>query len=243
MRLLIIAVLFSAAAGAAAAQPVQLRQSLTDADGRVTLGDLFDGAGNAANVVIATMRPGNSAILDAATVQRQALTYGLAWANDSGLRRVIVRPTGAAAPAATHNIEALTYVRSLAAGEMVGPADIAWTKVAGTIPGAPRDSDAVIGMAAKRPLRAGQMVSISDVSSPQVVKKDDVVAVTYAVDGVSLTLEGKALQSAAAGESFNVLNPSSKKIIQAVAVGAGQAVVGPQAQLARASAQTFASLR
>jgi flagella basal body P-ring formation protein FlgA len=62
---------------------------------------------------------------------------------------------------------------------------------------------------------------------------------------VSLSLQGKALQSAATGEAFSVMNPASKKVLQAVAVGPGEAVVGPQANLARSSLDrnTFASLR
>jgi flagella basal body P-ring formation protein FlgA len=246
MRLLIAAAVLAASgmgswgAAALAAQPVVLRQNVTDEDGRITLGELFDGAGPAASVVVATVRPGANAVLDAATVQRRAMAAGLSWANEAGLRRVIVRPGGEAASA--RGVEALTYARSLAAGETIGASDLAWTKVAGMPAGAPRDSAAVIGMAAKRPLRAGQTVSMNDVGVPDVIKKDDIIAVSYSTDGVSLTLQAKALQAAGTGDVLNVMNPASKKIIQALAIGPGQAVVGPQAQQARAS-QAFASLR
>jgi flagella basal body P-ring formation protein FlgA len=77
-----------------------------------------------------------------------------------------------------------------------------------------------------------------------VIKRDDVISVTYEADGISVTLQAKAMQAAAVGDAFNVMNPASKKIIQAVATGPGEAVVGPRADLARAASPTqFAALR
>ena len=246
MRSLILAAaLLSVSGQAFAAQPVTLRQSLADEDGRVTLGELFDGAGRAAGVVVTVVKPGASAIIDAGQVQRIALANGLAWANEAGLRRVVVRPGGSGEFGARGAVEALTYTRSIATGEVVGPEDLAWTKVVAAPQDAPRDAASVIGLAAKRPLRTGAAVAQRDVTAPLVIRKDDVVTVTYADAGVSLVLQGKALQAAAAGEAFSVLNPSSKKVLQAVAVGPAEAVIGPQAIAARSatSRNTFASLR
>ena len=66
-----------------------------------------------------------------------------------------------------------------------------------------------------------------------VIRKDDVVTVTYADAGVSLVLQAKALQSAAVGEAFSVVNPASKKVLQAVALGPAEAVYRSIAQIAR----------
>lgn len=228
-RTLILAALFTAVAGSALAAPVTLRADIADDDGRVTLGEVFDGAGGAARVVVATGRPGTSILIEASTLQRVAMANNLSWANERGLRRVVVRPGAASAGPGVRGVEALTYVRSLNAGEMVGPEDLAWTKVVGAPVDAPRDADAVIGMVAKRPLRAGAAVARRDVSAPLVIQKDEVIAVTYSFGGVSLALQGKAVKGAAAGDTLDVVNPASKKIIQAVAIGPGRAVVGPNA--------------
>jgi hypothetical protein len=82
---------------------------------------------------------------------------GLDWSNPNGVRRIVVRggADGAAGPA-RGNVEVLTYARSLAAGEIVQPEDLVWVKVAAGPADAPNDADALIGMAAKRPLRAGR---------------------------------------------------------------------------------------
>ena len=227
---------------ALAGQAVSLRSDTTDADGKITLGELFDGAGAASDVVIAT-RVGPTAVLDSGAVQIAARRAGLDWTNSAGLRRIIVRQgsgSGSAlAGAPRGNVEVLAYARSLSAGEMVQPEDLVWVKVAAAPSDAPNDADAVIGMAAKRPLRQGAVASLRDVSTPQVIKAGDIVAVTYEDAGVALTLQGKAMAAAAVGESLPVQNTASKKIIETVVTGPGSTAVGPQAMRLRASRNTL----
>ncbi|SFJ56004.1 flagellar basal body P-ring formation chaperone FlgA [Caulobacter sp. UNC279MFTsu5.1] len=221
---------------ALAGQGVSLRSDTTDADGKITLGELFDGAGAAAGVVVAT-RVGPSAVLDAGAVQIAARRAGLDWSNDAGLRRIIVRQgaDSGLAGASRGNVEVLAYARSLATGEMVQPEDLVWIKAAAGPSDAPRDADDLIGMTVKRPLRQGAVASLRDVSTPQVIKAGDIVAVTYEDDGVALTLQGKAMAAGAIGESLMVQNTASKKIIETVVTGPGSTAVGPQAMRLRAN--------
>ncbi|HYD46507.1 MAG TPA: flagellar basal body P-ring formation chaperone FlgA [Phenylobacterium sp.] len=217
------------ATSAAAGLPVTLKPEVSDADGLVTLGDLFDGAGSAGVVAVAR-RPGVSVVLDAGAIQTAARRVGLDWPNAEGIRRIIVRGGASASATQAGNVSVLTYARDFAAGEIVRPEDVVWTKLAARPAGAPRDADAVIGMAARRPLREGAPVSTRDVSAPQVIKAGDLVSVTWSDGAVSVTLQGKALESAAAGEAFGVQNTASKKTLQAIASGPGRALVGPAAQ-------------
>jgi len=225
---------------ALAGQAVSLRSDTTDADGRVTLGELFDGAGAAADLVIAA-RVGPSVVLDAAQVQMTARRAGLDWSNPNGVRRIIVRlgagsgSDGGMAGASRGNVEVLAYARSLATGEIVQPEDLIWVKAAASPSDAPRDADALIGMSAKRALRQGSAASLRDVSTPRVIKAGDIVAVTYEDDGVALTLQGKAMAAGAVGESLMVQNTASKKIIETVVIGPGSTAVGPQAMRLRAT--------
>ena len=82
-------------AGAAVAGPVTLKANPVDSDGRVTLGDLFDGAGAVSDVLIGT-RAGPSVVFEAGQLQSLARQSGLDWANPTGLRRVVVRNAAAA---------------------------------------------------------------------------------------------------------------------------------------------------
>jgi flagella basal body P-ring formation protein FlgA len=224
---------------ALAAEAVALRQDVSAPNGRVTLGDLFNDAGDAAGIVVARVRPGQMATLDATQVQIIARSNGVNWGNPAGLRRIIVQasaPAAEAAPAKAEEKKAakgpavLAWLHSLNAGDIVRAEDLTWSREAVAGSEAPRDPDAVIGMAVRRPLREGDAVSLRDVSAPVVIKKDDLIAVSFQGDGLNLTLQGvKALADAAAGQSVSILNPVSKKVILAVAVAPGQAVVGPAA--------------
>lgn len=245
--LLVAAAALAAAGPALAGTAVSLKPDTVSADVVVTLGDLFDGAGPAANTPVAARRSA-SVVLNARAVQLAAARAGLDWANAEGLRTIVVSsaPAGAhaagpaAATAARGNLEVLTYARSLQAGEIVGASDVIWAKAAAAPAGAPTDAEAVIGLAAKRPLRAGAAVAARDLGTAQVIKAGETVTITFSSEGITLSLEGKAMQAAGVGEAFNVQNTVSKKIIQAVATGPGQAVVGPTAAGLKASPSRYA---
>lgn len=255
IRSLSLALAVATLAAPALAGPVSLLPDPVDDDGRVTLGELFDDAGAASGVVVG-QRLGATAVFEASQIQAAARRAGLDWANPQGLRRIVVREGGAAPaeasarPAAATvasrpgaTVEVLTYARSLAAGDIVQPADVVWSTVqAHQAPaGGPQDADQVVGLSAKRALRAGAAVTSRDLASPQVIARNDMVEVAYVVGGVELTVTGKATRNASAGEPLPVLNVQSGRTIDAVAVSPGRAVAGPAAQMARANPQQFAA--
>jgi flagella basal body P-ring formation protein FlgA len=248
------ATLFALATPALAGQPVTLKDRPAAGANTVTLGDLFDGAaGPAAKVAIAAApEPGLNAVLDAAKVQAAAGAAGLDWSNALGLRRIVVAGAGSpAAPApavvikaaAGRSVQALTYARNIAAGEIVQPSDLIWSNEVVAGADAPGDPDRVIGQAARRPLRAGAAVQSQDLAAPVAVHRDETIAVAYEASGISLVLQGKAMKDAAVGEAVQVLNPQSKKVIEAVVSGPGKAVVGPRAEAIKARAFSTASIR
>jgi flagella basal body P-ring formation protein FlgA len=200
MRVL-LALVLAAAATPALADPVTLRASPQDADGRVTLGDIFDGAGAAADVVVAE-RAGPSVVLPAHQVQAAARAAGLDWANPQGLRRVVVRRAPEAA----------------AGGANAAPAGPA---------------AAAAALAPATPVRASP--------GAPVIQRGDAVQVVYEMDGVRLTVTGRAQRSAAVGQPVPVLNLQSGRVIEAVAAAPGRALAGPAALQARAEAAVFAS--
>lgn len=241
LRLILgLACLLAFAPAALAGAAVNLRAETVDSDGQVTLGDLFEGAGAAARVPVAA-RPGPSVVLDAAAVQSLAHRNGLDWGNPDRLRRIIVRAgETASAPVAARrgDIQVLSYARSLAAGEEVRPEDLVWTRAATAPADALRDPDAAIGMIARRPLREGAPVSARDVSAPQVIQAGDLVTVSYENGGVHLSLQVKALGAGAVGEVISLQNLSSRKTLQAIVTGPGQAATGPDALSLRTSSAT-----
>ncbi|HEY0435289.1 MAG TPA: flagellar basal body P-ring formation chaperone FlgA [Phenylobacterium sp.] len=233
--LLLAAALASLASPAFAGRPVTLKADTANASGIVTLGDLFEDAGAAASAPVAS-RTAASVVLDAAAVQAAARRAGLDWANAEGLKKIVVHggpvtagggPAAPGSAAARGNVEVLTYARSLMTGDIVQPTDLVWAKVAAAPADSPSDAEAVIGQAAKRPLRAGAVVQSRDIGAAMVIKAGDIVTVSYEADGVSLSMQGKAMGPAGVGETLAVQNTASKKVVQTVVTGPGEAAVGP----------------
>ena len=234
---------------ALAGPPAELRQDIVSVGGKVTLGDLFYDAGDAAAVVAARAPSGQMVVLDATQVQILARSNGVDWGNPQGLRRIVVQAAASApAPAAESRASVkaaaaraplvLAYLRNLNAGDVVQAEDLTWSREAVGGADAPRQPEAIIGMTARRPLREGEAAALHDVTAPLVIKKDDVIAVTCSVQGLSLTLQAKAMDNAVAGQTLSVINTTSKKIILAVAVAPGQALVGPEAEQLKAAARS-----
>jgi len=199
MRALSLIAALGLLASPAFAGPVTLKANPVDDDGRVTLGDVFDGAGPAANFVLAS-RAGPSVVFEASQLQAIASRNGLQWANPNGLRRVVVREASLAPATGGNAVTAAT----------AGP------------PALTRPAPTVVAPL-QRQARAARVIA-----------RNDMIEVAYAVGGVTLTVTGRATRDAAAGENVPILNVASGRTIDAVAIGPGRAITGPEAQAARA---------
>ena len=121
MRMLATVGLLAALAFAPAAMAGSLivLQSDVSSGASVTLGDLFDGVGSQASVVIGNGAPfGQSAVLDANAVRRIAGQHGLDWDNPDAITRIIVARGGARASGA-HMTDTLTWTRSIQSGDVI----------------------------------------------------------------------------------------------------------------------------
>ncbi len=247
MRALVPALLLALAATPALAASVELRDRPVSHGASVTLGDLFDGAGSAGNVVVGEAAPvGGETVLEAGRVQAAARRAGLDWANPQGRRRIAVGSTDAprAAPSAAGRARArgrgsvLAYARSLNPGEVVAASDLVWSDEAVAPADAPADADAVIGLAARRPLREGAAVGGHDLAAAKVISRGEQVDVAFEEDGVTLVLQAKAQSDAAVGDSLTLVNVQSHKQVEAVASAPGRAVVGVRAEALKAAARS-----
>lgn len=82
-------------------------------------------------------------------------------------------------------------------------------------------ADELIEMAARRPLRAGEVIATADVEPPRIVLRSDIVTLRFSRPGLTLTARGRALSDGARGDLISVLNEQSKRTIQGVVTGAG----------------------
>jgi flagella basal body P-ring formation protein FlgA len=65
------------------------------------------------------------------------------------------------------------------------------------------------------------------ISAALIIQKGDLVQVAYRDQGLLVSIQGRALGAAAVGQTLSVLNSGSKRTIDAIAAGPGQAVTGP----------------
>jgi len=80
----------------------------------------------------------------------------------------------------------------------------------------------IVGMQARRTLRAGETVRLEDVRRPILVTKGSTVTMSFEVPGIVLSVTGRAMSEGGTGENVTIQNPSSYRQITGVVVGPGQ---------------------
>lgn len=124
-------------------------------------------------------------------------------------------------------VELPHLVAALPAGAIVGPADIEMRPVPmrQAEAAAPADAALLIGKQLRRAARAGLVLRATDVIEPLVVSRNAEVTVLLSTGAMTLTMRGKALNEAAAGNPVQVLNPTSRKILHGVARADGTVAI------------------
>lgn len=127
--------------------------------------------------------------------------------------------------------------RDIAPGEVLSLDDFIDAPVQGALPVAVAISaDQVVGQAARKPLRAGRPVGLSEVRAPILVAKGSLVTVRVSMPGIELSTTAKAIEQGTQGDVIRVLNLASNRVVQAVVTGPGQALVPVAAQPIQLSA-------
>jgi flagella basal body P-ring formation protein FlgA len=82
----------------------------------------------------------------------------------------------------------------------------------------------------------GATVREADVQRPELVERNATVTIVYQTAGLNLTLRGRATAGGALGDTIQVQNLQSKKVIDAVVAGPGRVEVKAPDRPARAAA-------
>jgi flagella basal body P-ring formation protein FlgA len=117
--------------------------------------------------------------------------------------------------------------RLISAGEVVNAGDIEWQPVQlGRLANnSLTDTQQVIGFMAKRPLKAGQVLRMSDLVMAPTVKKNDLVRLVVQSGQMTLSVQGKVLQDAAIGQTVRVVNVSTNRQLSGTVIDAGTVAV------------------
>jgi len=139
--------------------------------------------------------------------------------DSAATRRLPLRFSGTA----VETVEATVLARAFNRGEVIKASDVALERrpkaeTAGEFIG----TEAAIGFAVKRSLRAGVVLRPSDLMKAEVIQRNESVTIAYEVPGVFLTVRGKALEAGAVGDVVGVLNIQSNRTVQATVTGPGR---------------------
>ena len=118
--------------------------------------------------------------------------------------------------------------RLISAGDIISADDLDWQPVhlARLAGNSLTDAEQLVGHMAKRPLKAGQVLRTSDVAVSPIIHKNDLIRIVVQTGAMTLSVQGKAMQDAALGQTIRVINVNSNRQLSGTVVDAGTVAVG-----------------
>jgi flagellar basal body P-ring formation protein FlgA len=141
--------------------------------------------------------------------------------SSAALRQQSTRFTGIA----YETVDTVTVDHQIERGEVLKLSDLITQRRPKSEGPAIADVRAAAGLAARHPLRPGQPLREADLMKPAIVQRNETVTIVYEAPGLTLTLRGQAQDSGALGDTVNVLNVESKRLVQGVVSGPGRVTV------------------
>ncbi len=128
---------------------------------------------------------------------------------------------------ATGEIEVPALAQPLRQGDTITANDIIYIPAKSSRLGASAILDAadLIGKTPRRPLQAERPLRTSDVEVPSIIRKGDVVTITWKKDGIILTTRGRAMDNAGENEMLRLSNTATSRIVEARAISSSEAVI------------------
>lgn len=87
------------------------------------------------------------------------------------------------------------------------------------------DSSQIIGLAARRPLQAGQPIRLIDLKKEELVQRGSDVSLTFRNGSLEITAMGKALENGSLGDVIKITNVGTNRTVDAKITGPNQAQV------------------
>jgi flagella basal body P-ring formation protein FlgA len=124
--------------------------------------------------------------------------------------------------------------RPIASGEIIRVTDLQLMRIridrAGNM--VVSDPDRLIGRTAKRMLAAQEPIQVAAVAPTILVPKNSIALARVQAGRILITMEGKALDDGAQGDSIRIVNPRSNKIVQGIVTGPGEVTLTSTVSLA-----------
>lgn len=104
--------------------------------------------------------------------------------------------------------ETIVAARTIRANAIILPTDV--TVSTAEIPNGFARVEDVIGQEARQILYAGRPIFLDAIGPPALVSRNQIVRVSFAGTGLSITTEGRALERGAVGDRIRIMNLSSR---------------------------------
>ena len=88
-----------------------------------------------------------------------------------------------------------------------------------------RSDDELIGMVARRRIKAGHQIRLSDLTTPTLVKKGAIVTLAYKIGGLKITHQGVAQSAGGEGDVIAVKNVQSERTVKGVIIASNTVLV------------------
>lgn len=127
----------------------------------------------------------------------------------------IIAGTLLASGAASAHAEDIVAASTIRAGAKISASDIATPTDREDL----RRAMSFIGLEAARTLYKGQPLQMDDLRKPTLVKRNNIVQMTFNKGAMTILAEGRALDDGALGERIRVINLFSKRIVTVTVTG------------------------
>ena len=107
--------------------------------------------------------------------------------------------------------ESVVATRTLRPNTVIGPDDL--TVVDAALPGALSDPALALGLETRVAIYAGRPVLQSNLGSPTLVQRNQVVSLVYLAGSLAISAEGRALSRGSEGETVRVINLASRTTV------------------------------
>lgn len=119
--------------------------------------------------------------------------------------------------------EMLVATRTIRSRSIIGPNDVA--AIAGNAAGTFSKQNDIVGLESRVVLYQGRVIKKSDVGSAALVERNQIIALIFEKNGLSIATEARSLGRAGVGERLRVMNLGSRTTVSGIVQANGSVIV------------------
>lgn len=229
-----MAILATFAGNVANAQDLVLKNNFAINGAQVTVGDIFDNAGDGANRVLASApKAGQKLVFSTEALAGRVNNMGFHWKAPKDIKQIVIGQEAAITPTpqiakqievSTNLSEIAVLNRNVAKDEIITFDMIEFIKAPHNVSKEViNDAEILIGSRAKTALSANMPIKQFQIGAPLLVKRGQNVLLVHEIGGLKISMQAKALDDGFKGSKIKAVNLQSNKIIEAIVENDGTA--------------------